>query len=234
MNYTTYGNTTSIHFFRESLTTSKWFWPKEPTTGPVRELNPGPLAPLVRIMSLDQQAGQCRNGIFIIDLLKTGGLIPVCHNFVMDGLVFLDRAAFRIIFQVWLSTCLTWGRILRHRRSQEPITWSLQLLYIFVMAFSQTSLFLVWIYRELGLPTRAHRPIKISTWLISNFLVNISKEKQQRDARLLAIVRVQIHMNKGVPRSHLDKKQTTDSCKRYMLCDSVLTYGETVDNLNML
>ena len=87
----------------------------------------------------------------------------------------------RIIFQVWLSTCLTWGRILRHKRSQEPITWSLQLLYIFVMAFSQSSLFLVWIYRELGLPTRAHRPIKISTWLISNFLVNISREKQQRE-----------------------------------------------------
>ena len=154
----------------------------------------------------------------------------------MDGLVFLDfrSVAFLIIFQVWLSTCLTWGRILRHKRSQEPITWSLQLLHIFVTAFSQTSLFSVWIYRELGFPTRAHRPIKISTWLISNFLVNISKEKQQRDARLLAIVRVQIHMNKGVPSSHLDKKQTTDSCKRYMLCDSVLTYGETVDNLNML
>ena len=102
------------------------------------------------------------------------------------------------------------------------------------MAFSQTSLFLVRIYRELRLPTRAHRPIKISTWLISNFLVNLSKEKQQRDARLIAIVRVLIHMNEASPSSRLDKKLTTDSCKRYMLCDSVLTYGETVDNLNML
>ena len=118
--------------------------------------------------------------------------------------------------------------------NQEHITWSLQLLCIFVTAFSQTSLFLVWIYRELGLPTRAHRPIKISTWLISNFLVNIWKGKQQRDARLLAIVRVQIHMNKGVPSSRLDKKQTINSWKRHMLCDSVLTYGGTVENLSML
>ena len=45
-----------------------------------------------------EQAGQFRNGIFIIDLLKTGGLIPVCHNFVMDGLSI--SVAFRIIFQV--------------------------------------------------------------------------------------------------------------------------------------
>ena len=52
---------------------------------------------------------------------------------------------------------------------QEPITWSLQPLCIFVTVFSQTSLFLVWIYRELGLPKRAHRPIKIRAWLISNF-----------------------------------------------------------------
>ena len=118
--------------------------------------------------------------------------------------------------------------------NQEHITWSLQLLCIFVTAFSQTSLFLVWIYRELGLPTRAHRPIKISTWLISNFLVNIWKGKQQRDARLLAIVRVQIHMNKGVPSSRLDKKQTINSWKRHMLCDSVLTYRGTVENLSML
>ena len=118
--------------------------------------------------------------------------------------------------------------------NQEHITWSLQLLCIFVTAFSQTSLFLVWIYCELGLPTRAHRPIKISTWLISNFLVNIWKGKQQRDARLLAIVRVQIHMNKGVPSSRLDKKQTINSWKRHMLCDSVLTYGGTVENLSML
>ena len=48
------------------------------------------------------------------------------------------------------------------------------------------------------------------------------------------MVRVQIHMNKGVPSSRLDKKQTINSCKRNMLCDSVLTYGGTVDNLNML
>ena len=132
-----------------------------------------------------------------------------------------DQSRISDHFSSLIEHFLTCGHILRHRRSQEPITWSLQLLYIFVMAFSQTSLFLVRIYRELRLPTRAHRPIKISTWLISNFLVNISKEKQQRDARLLAIVRVQIHMNKGVPSSHLDKKQTINSCKRYMLCDSV-------------
>ena len=152
----------------------------------------------------------------------------------MDGLVFLDfrSVAFLIIFQVWLSTCLTWGRILRHRRSQEPITWSLQLLYIFVMAFSQTSLFLVWIYRELGLPTRAHRPIKISTWLISNFLVNISKEKQQRDARLLAIVDSHEQRRR---QAHVSiKKKPINLCRGYMLCDSVLAYGGTVENLNML
>ena len=109
-------------------------------------------------------------------------------------------------------------------------TWSL-LLFIFVTAFSQTSLILVWIYRELGLPTRAHRPIKISTWLISNFLVNISKEKQQRDAMLLAIVRVQIHVNEGVPSWRLDKKQTINSWKRHVLCDSALTYGRNRWNI---
>ena len=94
-----------------------------------------------------------------------------------------------------------------HRFYQESITWILQLPCIFVTAFSQTSIFLAWIYCELGLPTRAHRPIKISAWLISNFLVNISKEKQQRDARLLAIVRVRIRVNKGVPSSRLDKSK---------------------------
>ena len=56
-----------------------------------------------------------------------------------------------------------------HRFYQESITWILQLPCIFVTAFSQTSIFLAWIYCELGLPTRAHRPIKISAWLISNF-----------------------------------------------------------------
>ena len=32
-------------------------------------------------------------------------------------------------------------------------------------------------------------------------------------------------VNKGVPNSRLDKKQTISSWKRHMLCDSVLTYG---------
>ena len=40
--------------------------------------------------------------------------------------------------------------------------------------------------------------------------------------------------DKDVPSSSLDKKQMINSCKRNMLCDSVLTYGGTVDNLNML
>ena len=62
---------------------------------------------------------------------------------------------------------------------QEPITWSLQPLCIFVTAFSQTRLFLVWIYREVGL-TRAHRLIKIRAWLISNFTRQYIEEKQQR------------------------------------------------------
>ena len=71
----------------------------------------------------------------------------------------------------WIKTCFLCKIVLIFHTtvSQEPITWSLQLPCIFVTAFSQTSLFLVWIYRELGLPTRAHRPIKISAWLISNF-----------------------------------------------------------------
>ena len=47
-------------------------------------------------------------------------------------------------------------------QNQEHITWSLQLPCVFVTVFSQTSLFLVLIYRELPVPTRAHRPIKIS------------------------------------------------------------------------
>ena len=39
----------------------------------------------------------------------------------------------------------------------------------FATLFSQTILFLVLIYRELGLLARAPGPIKISVWLISNF-----------------------------------------------------------------
>ena len=42
---------------------------------------------------------------------------------------------------------------------------------------------------------------------------------------LLAIVSVQICVNKGVPSSRLDKKQTINLWKRHMLCDSVLIYG---------
>ena len=157
----------------------------------------------------------------------------MCHNFVMDGLVFLDRAAFRIIFQVWLSTCLTWGRILRHRRSQEPITWSLQLLYIFVMAFSQISLILVWIYRELRLSTRAHRPIKISAWLTSNF-TRLYIERKTAE-RCKASCDSWITWTKASPSSRLDKKKKPiNLCRGYMLCDSVLAYGGTVENLNML
>ena len=40
-----------------------------------------------------------------------------------------------------------------------------------------------------------------------------------------ATVRAQIHVNKGIPGLRLDKKQTTNSWKRHMLCDSMLTYG---------
>ena len=42
---------------------------------------------------------------------------------------------------------------------------------------------------------------------------------------LLAIVSVQICVNKGVPSSRLDKKQTINLWKRHMLCDSVLICG---------
>ena len=51
------------YIFQGSLTTSKWFCPKEPITGPVRESNPGPLAPKARIMPLDQQAGDVKYGL---------------------------------------------------------------------------------------------------------------------------------------------------------------------------
>ena len=37
---------------------------KECQKGPVRELNPGPLAPLARIMPLDQQA---KRGLYLFD-----------------------------------------------------------------------------------------------------------------------------------------------------------------------
>ena len=76
MNYTTYDNTISIHFSGDVWQLSNGFDQKSPQ----------PACPGVE----PEQAGQCRNGILIIDLLKTGGLIPVCHNFVMDGLAFLD------------------------------------------------------------------------------------------------------------------------------------------------
>ena len=40
-----------------------FFKPKVFETGPVRESNPGPLAPEARIMPLDQQAGQQKKGL---------------------------------------------------------------------------------------------------------------------------------------------------------------------------
>ena len=44
---------------------------------------------------------------------------------------------------------------------QEPITRSLQLPYISVTAFSQTDLFLVWIYLEFRSQQEPHWPIAV-------------------------------------------------------------------------
>ena len=64
--------------------------------------------------------------------------------------------------------------------------------------FSQTRLFLVWIYLELGLPTRVHRPIKIRAWLISNFTSQYI-ERKTAERYNASWDRVQIHVNEGVP-----------------------------------
>ena len=47
-----------------------------------------------------------------------------------------------------------------HRLNQEPITRSVQLPDLPVTAFSQTDLFLVWIYREFRPPWESRLPIK--------------------------------------------------------------------------
>ena len=57
-------------------------------------------------------------------------------------------------------------------RYQDPITRTLQLLHISVTAFSQTDLFLVWIYFELDphrnlseqLQSQARTNVDMSTW----------------------------------------------------------------------
>ena len=73
------------------------------------------------------------------------------------------------LFRLWCSVKCRRRGATEHLLWEEPITWSLQLHSIFLTAFSKTILLLVWIYRKLGLPTRAHRPVKISTWMIPNF-----------------------------------------------------------------
>ena len=66
-------------------------------------------------------------------------------------------------------------------QNQEPITWSLQLPCVFVTAFSQTSLFLVLIYRELPYPRKHIDQSRLAPGKFLTLLANISKEKQQRD-----------------------------------------------------
>ena len=46
---------------------------------------------------------------------------------------------------------------------QEPITRSLQLSHISVTAFSQTDLFLVWVYLEFRSPQEPQWPIAITS-----------------------------------------------------------------------
>ena len=104
---------------------------------------------------------------------------------------------------------------------QEPITWSLQPLCIFVTVFSQTSLFLVWIYRELGLPTRAHRPIKIRAWLISNF----TRQYIERKTAERCNASCDSSSADSCERRRPKLMSPINSWKRRMLCDSVLTYG---------
>ena len=95
--------------------------------------------------------------IFIEFFIYGGPLVPLLHTVKQTP--------------SWIKTCSLCEIVLIFHTSvsQEPIIWNLQLPCIFVTAFSQASLLLVWIYRELRLPTREHRPIKISAWLISNF-----------------------------------------------------------------
>ena len=56
------------------------------------------------------------------------------------------------ILEMAIQKSELWNFEIRIQKSeiwnQEPITWSLQLPHIPVTAFSQTDLFLVWIYRE--------------------------------------------------------------------------------------
>ena len=59
-----YGIAVVINLSKESLTRqSVKGFPKGVAIGPVRESNPGPLAPKARIMPLDQQAGDVKCGL---------------------------------------------------------------------------------------------------------------------------------------------------------------------------
>ena len=66
--------------------------PKGGVIGPVRELNPGPLAPKARIMPLDQQAGDIKyvlGGVFYSLLLLKRVDLHLRHDSVMNRLVLL-------------------------------------------------------------------------------------------------------------------------------------------------
>ena len=67
---------------------------------------------------------------------------------------YLKNVGSSFLFQFNFSlSCLPWTSWLTNNQYQEPITRSLQLPHITVTAFSQTDLFLVWIYAWIQIPT---------------------------------------------------------------------------------
>ena len=72
--------------------------------------------------------------IFIEFFIYGGPLVPLLHTIKQTPSWIKTYSLCEIVLIFHTSV------------SQEPITWNLQLPYIFVTAFSQTSLLLVWIY----------------------------------------------------------------------------------------
>ena len=88
-------------------------------------------------------------------------------------------------------------------------------LYFCQGVFTDKSIFSLNLPRT-RTPTRAHRPIKISAWLISNFTRKYIESKIAERCKASCHSSSADSCEKGVPSSRLDKKQTINSWKRHM------------------
>ena len=117
MRYILYGNLVAINSSKESLTCRsvkfQKIFPKVKPTGPVRESNQGPLAPIARIAPLDQQAGhnydRQEEGIYRCHKSRWQITCATTYHGETSVIGPLIRVALRRILQVSMTTSLTQG-----------------------------------------------------------------------------------------------------------------------------